>query len=1304
MWKIVEETPKKYDIALIFEPPSEWGIRLHVDGPIDWVCKIVPTAAQLPRWALLKSDPTIAPPAASQDKREYTARARYLRLFLNNSSVKSFTSLMCCYGNNFWSSLNMKVEELCNPLDVPSFFELQGIIDHFKPSRFVAHRFLLIEHGQNEARDKFLQSPTVRSLEMLHVSFYFIGDIRCLSHIRAKDLLIAMNKARDIGDWPIVLHFVSSRVWRWLDGTDEIDKFALIITEFGHIHQLLTYYLDNLSPATIGWVDRTYPGMYLIGRASDGQALLAYFHSVEGYFLLLRCDYNFRRGRCLGSYQQNGRTLRNIAELIAKWDQQMKRNPKRVREVKAKLKKECAKFNEYNKGATTIDLMTDSLWRTKDERGVSWGPQTLHLLRCPLYPLDASVRHAYQLTKAYEERGVLPEVDEFRPATDEYIKFWNGHFNQYITDYGSPLIAGCDDKQYCFYRSICLRLFLTNSTVFELRGVRLSYGLEFWASLNMKVTRISYPDGVRTIPQLQQFIDHFKPTQFIMFPKSEDTPLCQRNPTQFIQFLRSPVVCSMEKLHIGVYSDFLDDMHDIKAKDLFINWNILYGKRDPGPKIGYLTQKIMAWLAGNLEIEKLQIWSNLKRGAQTRRHCIDRFLLREIGKIVRKDENMQLIVRASDGQALIAYLDSKENCYNCFYLIRCDYKFRWARPADSYERNAESLRRIRKFMRLASRLSEQNPELSGDVLAKLRGECIKFNAYNKGATKMDLMTDALWRPKSVRRSPWGWCDDGGMLHDILFPIDISTRHAYDFTKAFEERVFFRVLFDNSTIDEFVDAPLSFGNEFWFSLNMKVTRFTEPKAAASVAQLQQFLVYLYFVAVLKHFQPTELIYNHLFVDFIARVAECERFLRSDFIRGLEKLHLFCGYGKCGMSVIDSGQRFPHRHHRIHPRAHLNSIFAFLLRRISDWLHGDEEIDKIQICAGKDIEADKIFGRLVNRVAARMTSDIGWIDRTYEGMELILRGQALLVFWDDADGFFYLIRGRCLGSFQRNEDSLRRIRQLMNLSKQLLERNAELAENAKEKLKNECIKFNAYNNGATTIDLMTDWIWRPKGERRSPWGLVDRIILHDNVNRVDFALLHAYRFAKAFEERGDVFKCDIYGAGWVVLDMVNRSKPGSKDIAGILPDGMSHLTGLRLLVLGCTKDQVEERFDVQQALLHSMKMIEAFASFDRLPDVNPHSSKIEPPYGLYGMGLEALLPAELLTAPGVSSWFLDSTRDTGKTSKPEKSVETLGPRERLADLKPMLDAMADYYQDYDRVSGGVDPEVMQPLIAEFWKTIT
>ncbi|CAJ0571600.1 unnamed protein product, partial [Mesorhabditis spiculigera] len=1059
MWKIVEETPKKYDIALIFEPPSEWGIRLHVDGPIDWVCKIVPTAAQLPRWALLKADPTTAPPGASQDKREYTARARYLRLFLTNSSIKSLTSLMCCYGNKFWYSLNMKVEELCNPLDAPSFFELQGIIDHLKPSRFVQHRFLLIEHGQNEARDRFLQSPTVRSLEMLHVSFYFIGEIRCLSHIRAKDLLIAMNKARDIGDWPIVLHFVSGRVWRWLDGTDEIDKFALIITECGHIHQLLTYYLDNLSPA-IGWVDRTYPGMYLIGRASDGQALLAYFHSFAGYFLLLRCDYNFRRGRCLGSYQQNGRTLRNIAELMEKWDQQMKRNPKRVREVKAKLKKECAKFNEYNKGATTIDLMTDSLWRTKDERGVSWGPQTLHLLRCPLYPLDASVRHAYQLTKAYEARGVLPEVDEFRPASDEYIK---------------PLIAGCDNKQYCFYRSICLRLFLTNSTVFELRGVRLSYGLEFWASLNMKVTRISYPDGVRTIPQLQQFIDHFKPTQFIMFPKSEDTPLCQRNPTQFIQFLRSPVVCSMEKLHIGVFSDFLDDMHDIKAKDLFIDWNILYGKRDPGPKIGYLTQKIMAWLTGNLEIDKLQIWSNLKRERKLVDivlDSIDRFLLREIGKIVRKDENMQLIVRASDGQALIAYLDSKENCYNCFYLIRCDYKFRWARPADSYERNADSLRRIRKFMRLASRLSEQNPELSGDVMAKLTGECIKFNAYNKGATKMDLMTDALWRPKNVRCSPWRWCEDGGMLHDPWYPIDISARHAYDFTKAFEERV-----------------------------------------------------YLYFVAVLKHFQPTELIYNHLFVDFIARVAECERFLRSDFIRGLEKLHLFAVMGNVECLLSTRAKDFLIGITGFTPRAHLNSIFAFLLRRISDWLHGDEEIDKIQICAGKDIEADKIFGRLVNRVAARMTSDIGWIDRTYEGMELILRGQALLVFWDDADGFFYLIRceynyrrGRCLGSFQRNEDSLRRIRQLMSLSKQLLEGNAVLAENAREKLKNECIKFNEYNNGATTIDLMTDWIWRPKGERRSPWGLVDRIILHDNVNRVDFALLHAYRFARAFEERG------------------------------------------------------------------------------------------------------------------------------------------------------------------------------------------
>ncbi|CAJ0571578.1 unnamed protein product, partial [Mesorhabditis spiculigera] len=389
-------------------------------------------------WALRKGDPTLAPPAASQDKREYTARSRYLRLFLNNSSVKSLVGLMGCYGTDFWYSLNMKVKELGNPQDVPTFCELQGLLDHFKPSSFTHHKFWLVEGGRYEARDKFLQSPTVRSMEMLQLIFSYVGDVGCLSHIRAKTLLLAMAKQRDIRDWPILLHFVSSRVLGWLEGKEELDAFQLFIIDFDPIRQLLSHYLDNLvlSP-TIGWIDRTYPGMYLIGRATDGQALLAYTHSVEGNFLLLRCDYNFRRGRCLGSYQQNGRTLRNIAELMEKWEQQMKRNPKRVRDVKAKLKKECAKFNEYNKGATTMDLMTDSLWRSKEQRGVSWGAQTFHLLRDPAYPLDASVRHAYAFTKAYEERGVLPEIDEFKPPCEAAIKEWNCLFNQYITDYGS---------------------------------------------------------------------------------------------------------------------------------------------------------------------------------------------------------------------------------------------------------------------------------------------------------------------------------------------------------------------------------------------------------------------------------------------------------------------------------------------------------------------------------------------------------------------------------------------------------------------------------------------------------------------------------------------------------------------------------------------------------------------------------------------------------------------------------------------------------------------------------------------------
>ncbi|CAJ0566408.1 unnamed protein product, partial [Mesorhabditis spiculigera] len=70
---------------------------------------------------------------------------------------------------------------------------------------------------------------------------------------------------------------------------------------------------------------------------------------------------------------------------------------------------------------------------------------------------------------------------------------------------------------------------------------------------------------------------------------------------------------------------------------------------------------------------------------------------------------MPLILRASDGEALLAYRDDVDDC---LYLI----------PEDAKE--------------------------------KLREECIEFNQYNKGATKMDLLTDSIWRPEGYRLSPW----------------------------------------------------------------------------------------------------------------------------------------------------------------------------------------------------------------------------------------------------------------------------------------------------------------------------------------------------------------------------------------------------------------------------------------------------------------------------------------------------------------------------------------------------------------------
>ncbi|CAJ0574771.1 unnamed protein product, partial [Mesorhabditis spiculigera] len=68
--------------------------------------------------------------------------------------------------------------------------------------------------------------------------------------------------------------------------------------------------------------------------------------------------------------------------------------------------------------------------------------------------------------------------------------------------------------------------------------------------------------------------------------------------------------------------------------------------------------------------------------------------------------------------------------------------------------------------------------------------------------------------------------------------------------------------------------------------------------------------------------------------------------------------------------------------------------------------------------------------------------------------------------------------------------------------------------------------------------------------------------------------------------DAYKYDIYGAGWVVLDIVNR-RPGNRDIEEMFKDHR-HLATLKRLVIGCTNEEVANRLSVEDALAHCKTM--------------------------------------------------------------------------------------------------------------------
>ncbi|CAJ0577908.1 unnamed protein product, partial [Mesorhabditis spiculigera] len=201
----------------------------------------------------------------------------------------------------------------------------------------------------------------------------------------------------------------------WIRGMVEIDKIQILIGDLmpEAVHKFrIVDFIEALTIALrdrldLGWVDRTYEGLNLILRARDGQALVVYWDDVDNALFLLRSEYNFRRGRCFGSYERNAKALSRICELMRKFQIQAERNALHVYETKARLKQECAKFNEYNRDATGLDLMIDAIWRSKAKRVSPWrrfGPEGT-ILRRPMYPLDVSLGHGYQFAKAFETMG-----------------------------------------------------------------------------------------------------------------------------------------------------------------------------------------------------------------------------------------------------------------------------------------------------------------------------------------------------------------------------------------------------------------------------------------------------------------------------------------------------------------------------------------------------------------------------------------------------------------------------------------------------------------------------------------------------------------------------------------------------------------------------------------------------------------------------------------------------------------------------------------------------------------------------------
>ncbi|CAJ0571601.1 unnamed protein product, partial [Mesorhabditis spiculigera] len=404
MQKVVEETPKTYRrIYLVYDESGErmtlWMVTNRMETQLEMSSTDREEVEEIIEGEHERLPPrTVTLPPDCSDLLVWI-HAPAFKLYLSNSIVDEARGLPLALGNTFWTSLNMKVTRMINPKGAASTAQLQQFIEHVKPAEFYYHTCLNDHSTSHEESAVFLQSPALRAAKTLHLVLE-TTNLFWIHALRPKDLLLVIKG--DDGDPAELVHvevFVTALIQRWLHGTEEYGKIQI---------ESVVDKLGRMMRSEMGWIDRKYEGMELILRASDGQALLVYWDEENACFYLLPCNYNFRRSRCLGSYERNEAALARICGLIVLAEFRSRYILELAAETLKCVEKECVKFNAYNKGATQMDLLTDAIWRPKSQRRSPWATVDGRIEQSATYPLNPIHWRAYDYAKALEMTGRLP--------------------------------------------------------------------------------------------------------------------------------------------------------------------------------------------------------------------------------------------------------------------------------------------------------------------------------------------------------------------------------------------------------------------------------------------------------------------------------------------------------------------------------------------------------------------------------------------------------------------------------------------------------------------------------------------------------------------------------------------------------------------------------------------------------------------------------------------------------------------------------------------------------------------------------